>query len=108
MMRNEVGGRILPPQIPQKEPKIWRFPPKTSKLASIHVNIRALFKRPLTPLHESTNLTDVVGNAITWVFGSVTGLPKPWVARTLMLEEGTLGCLRSDVIHSGGGGERDS
>ena len=25
-----------------------------------------------------------------------------------MLEEGTLGCLRSDVIHSGGGGESDS
>ena len=46
---------------------------------------------------------DPVGNAITWVFGSVRGLPKPWVLRTLMLEEGTLGCLRSDVIHSGGG-----
>ena len=46
-----------------------------------------------------------VGNAITWVFGSVKGLPKPWVVRTLMLEEGTLGCLRSDIIHSGGGGK---
>ena len=56
----------------------------------------------------SGDLTDPVGNAITRVFGSVRGLPKPCVARTLMLEEGTLGCLRSDVIQSGGGGERDS
>ena len=56
----------------------------------------------------SGDLTDLVGNAITWVFGSVRGLPKPWAARTLMLEEGTLGCLRSDAIQSGGGGERDS
>ena len=47
MMRNEAGGTILPPQIPQKEPKIWHFPPKTSKFGSIHVNIRAPFKRPL-------------------------------------------------------------
>ena len=47
-------------------------------------------------------------NAFTWVFGSVRGLPKPWVARTLMLEEGTLGCLRSDVIHNSADGERDS
>ena len=36
----------------------------------------------------SGDLTDPVGNAIAWVFGSVRGLPKPWVARTLMLEEG--------------------
>ena len=56
----------------------------------------------------SGDLTDPMGNAIAWVFGSVKGLPKPWVAGTLMLEEGTLGCLRSDVIHNGGGGERDS
>ena len=28
MMRNEVGGRVLAPRIPQKEPKIWRFPPR--------------------------------------------------------------------------------
>ena len=49
MMRNEAGGRILPPQIPQKEPKIWRFPPITTKFGLIHVNIRALFKRPLIP-----------------------------------------------------------
>ena len=28
--------------------------------------------------------------------------------QTLMLEEGTLDCLRSDVIHNSGGGERDS
>ena len=34
----------------------------------------------------SGDLVDPVGNAITWVFGSVTGLPKPWVVRTLMLE----------------------
>ena len=56
----------------------------------------------------SRDLVGPVGNAITWVFGSVMGLPKPCVVRTLMLEEGTLGYLRSDVIHSGRGGERDS
>ena len=56
----------------------------------------------------SGDLVDPVRNAITWLFGSVSDLPKPWVVRTLMLEEGTLGCLRSDVIHSRGGGERDS
>ena len=49
MMRNEAGGRILPPQIPEKEPKIWRFPPKISIFGLIHVNIRARFKRPLIP-----------------------------------------------------------
>ena len=32
----------------------------------------------------SGDLTDPVGNDITWVFGSVRGLPKPWVARTLI------------------------
>ena len=32
MMRNEAGGRILPPQIPQKGPKIWRFPPDNLKI----------------------------------------------------------------------------
>ena len=31
MMRNEAGERILSPQIPQKDPIILRFPPKTSK-----------------------------------------------------------------------------
>ena len=31
MMRNEAGGRILPPQIPQKEPKIWRSPRENLK-----------------------------------------------------------------------------
>ena len=56
----------------------------------------------------SGDSVDPLGNAITWVSGSVKGLPNPWVVRTLMLEEGTLGCLWSDVIHSGGGGERDS
>ena len=56
----------------------------------------------------SGDLVDPVGYAITWVFGTVRGLPKPWVIRTLMLEEGTLGCLRSDVVHGGGGGERDA
>ena len=56
----------------------------------------------------SGDLVDQVANAISWVLGSVRGLPKPWVVRTLMLEEGNLGCLRSDVIHNGGGGERDS
>ena len=49
MMRNEARGRILLPQIPQREPKIWRFPLKTSKFGSIHVNIHAPFKRPLIP-----------------------------------------------------------
>ena len=32
MMRNEVDVRILPPQIPQKEPKIWRFPPENLEI----------------------------------------------------------------------------
>ena len=49
MMRNEAGGKISPPQIRGKEAKIWRFPPKTSKFASFHVNIHAPFKRPLIP-----------------------------------------------------------
>ena len=49
MMRNEAGGRFLPPQTPRNEPRIWRFPLKTSKFGSIHVNIRAPFKRPLVP-----------------------------------------------------------
>ena len=31
MMRNEARTRILPPQLPKKEPKIWRFPQKPSK-----------------------------------------------------------------------------
>ena len=30
-------------------PKIWRFPPKTSKLGSIHANVHAPFKRPRIP-----------------------------------------------------------
>ena len=30
MMRNEAEGRILPPQIPHKDPIIWRYPSKTS------------------------------------------------------------------------------
>ena len=49
MMPNEAGARILPPQIPQKEPKIWRFPPKTSTFGSIRVNVHAPFKRPFIP-----------------------------------------------------------
>ena len=31
MMRNDAWARILPPQIPHKEPRIWFFPPKTLK-----------------------------------------------------------------------------
>ena len=76
------------------------------------------------------DLTDPVGNAITWVFGSVRGLAKLfpfnvdqfercsrpghhpmqsteeeytsklWVVRTLMFEEGTLGCLRHRTLLS--------
>ena len=49
MMRNEAAARILPPQIPQKEPKLWCFPPKTSKFGSIRANIHAPFNRPLIP-----------------------------------------------------------
>ena len=49
MIHNETGARISPPQIPHKEPKIWRFPPKTSKFGSIQLNIHARFKRPLIP-----------------------------------------------------------
>ena len=61
MMRNEAGGRILPPQIPQKEPKIWRFPPKTSKFGSIHVNIHATFKHPLIPRSRRVHTPRGVG-----------------------------------------------
>ena len=49
MMRNEAGARILPHRIPQKEPKICCFPPKTSKFGSICANIHTPFKRPLIP-----------------------------------------------------------
>ena len=47
MMRNKAGGGILAPQSPQNEPRIWHFPPKTSKFGSIHVTFTQSFKRPL-------------------------------------------------------------
>ena len=56
MMRNEGGTRILPPQIPEKQPKIWRFRQKTLKFWSIRVNIHTLLKRPLVPRSRRVNL----------------------------------------------------
>ena len=48
-MRNEAGGRILSPEIPQKDPIIWRFPPKNLKIWVNSREIRAFIQTATYP-----------------------------------------------------------
>ena len=65
MIRNVVGVRILPPEVPEKQPKGWRFPQKTTKFGSIRANIRTPFKTPsYPPLTKVTWSSEYTGEEI--------------------------------------------
>ena len=45
----KVGEEFLDPQIPRKYPKIWRFPPKTSKIGVNSREIHAFIQTATQP-----------------------------------------------------------